>query len=251
MTPPTKEPRSSAFPRCTPGPVHHSVDFDTSALYGKAAERAVYVIRGKRVAAGSMEHVASELIGPDGTSVGTYERTTPGAPYVYKDLDSWDINYTPASDLPVFDTDFGKIGVLICSEVYVPELTRVLVLKGARMVFYPSGGCINELMSTWKIMVQARAIENLIYTTACQNIYGVEEGVGMICGPEGVLAEASSEAVLVADADLDRLEWLRQEDEKIEMPKKYSVVPGTLKWRRPELYGELAAQQRIMAAAGS
>lgn len=239
------------FPEMYPGPIHHSVEMDTSDLYAKAAERGVYLIRGKRVAAHSHEHVSAELIGPDGQSLGTYHRTTPGAPYVYRDVEDWDIDYTPAGDLPVFDTEFGKIGILICSEVYVPELTRVLVLKGARMVFYPSGGCINELMPTWKVMVQARAIENLIYTAACQNIYGVEEGVGMICGPEGVLADDLHDAVIVADVDLDRLEWLRQEDEKIEMPKKYSVVPGTLKWRRPELYGELVAEQRVMAAAGS
>jgi predicted amidohydrolase len=90
-------------------------------------------------------------------------------------------------------------------------------------------------------MLQARAIENLIYTAACQNMYGVEEGVGMICGPEGVLAEDGGEAVIIADLDMERLEWLRDQDEKLEMPKKYRVVPGTLRWRRPDLYGPLVA----------
>ncbi len=229
------------LPEMYPGPVHPSADFDTTALYEKAAERQVYVIRGKREPADGQHNVCAEVIGPDGKSVGLYRRTTPGSPYVYQDLDAWSIDYTPADELPVFDTEFGKIGVLICSEVYVPELTRVLVLAGARVIFYPSGGQINELMGTWKIMLQARAIENLIYTAASQNMYGVEEGVGMICGPEGVLAEEGGEAVLVADLDMDRLQWLRDEDEKIEMPKKYRVVPGTLRWRRPELYGSLVA----------
>jgi len=235
-------------PEMYPGPVHPSVDFDTTPLFDKARERKVYLIRSKREAAGSSHHVCGELIGPDGKSIGTYRRTTPGSPYVYRDIPSWDFDYVPADDLPVFDTEFGKIGVLICSEVYVPELTRVLVLQGARMVFYPSGGCINELMPTWKILIQARAIENLIYTATCQNIYGVEEGIGMICGPEGVLAEDRGEAVLVAEVDLDRQQWLRDQDEKIEMPKKYRVVPGTLRWRRPELYGPLVAKSAAAAA---
>ena len=234
--------RLVCFPEMYPGPVHPSIEFDTSALYEKAAERSVYLIRGKREPDGDQHNICAEVIGPDGTSVGLYKRTTPDGPYVYQDLDDWAIDYAPADELPVFDTEFGPIGVLICSEVYVPELTRVLVTNGAKMVFYPSGGCINELMGTWKIMLQARAIENLIYTAACQNIYGVEDGVGMICGPEGVLAEEPGDGIIVADVDLERQEWLRNEDEKIEMPKKYRVVPGTLRWRRPDLYGALASE---------
>jgi predicted amidohydrolase len=214
------------LPEMYPGPVHPSIDFDTTALYDKAAERRVYVIRGKRVPAGDQHNVCAEVIGPDGKSVGLYGRTTPVGPYIYQDLEAWSIDYAPADGLPVFDTEFGKIGVLICSEVYVPELTRVLVLAGAKIIFFPSGGHINELMGTWKIMLQARAIENLIYTAACQNMYGVEEG---------------GEAVIIADLDMERLEWLRDEDEKLEMPKKYRVVPGTLRWRRPDLYGPLVA----------
>lgn len=233
--------RFVCLPEMYPGPVHPSVDFDTSALYEKAAERQVYVIRGKREPVGDRHNVCAELIGPDGNRAGFYRRTTPEAPYIYRDLDDWSIDYTPADELPVFDTDYGKIGILICSEVYVPELARVLVLQGAKIIFYPSGGQINELMGSWRVMLQARAIENLIYTVACQNMYGVEEGVGMICGPEGVLAQDVGEAVIIADLDMDRLQWLRDEEEKLEMPKKYSVVPGTLRWRRPELYGSLVA----------
>ena len=226
------------FPEMYPGPVHPSIDFDTSALYKKAKERGVYVIRGKRESTGSkgMHNICAELIGPEGKSIGVYRRTTPSGPYVYKDIDTWGFDYQQEDELPVFETEFCKIGVLICSEVYIPELSRILALKGAEIVFFPSGGLINELMPTWKVMVQARAIENLMYTGACQNLYGVEEGIGMIAGPEGILVEERYEAVLVAEVDLARIHWLREQDEKIEMPKQYRVVPGTLRWRRPEIY---------------
>ena len=92
-------------------------------------------------------------------------------------------------------------------------------------------------------MVWARAIENLCYTAACQNLYGVEDGVAIICGPEEVLTETRREGVAVATLDLARLRWLRQEDEKIEMPKRYRVVPGTLRWRRPEVYRRALGNQ--------
>jgi predicted amidohydrolase len=226
------------FPEMYPGPVHPTINFDTVPLYRKAKEKKVYVIRGKREKAEPVGYfnICAEVIGPDGKSIGTYKRTTPSGPYVYKDIDSWGIDYVQADTLPVFETEFCKIGVLICSEVYIPELTRILALKGAEVVFFPSGGLINELLPTWRIMVQARAIENLLYTAACQNLYGVEEGIGMIAGPEGLLTAEKYESVLVAEIDLERSRWLRSQEEKIEMPKQYRVIPGTLRWRRPEIY---------------
>jgi hypothetical protein len=60
----------------------------------------------------------------------------------------------------------------------------------------------------------------LIFTLACQNLYGEEEGVGTVVGPEGVLAQAKGEGLIVADLDFDRLAFLRAEDEKIELPKR-------------------------------
>ena len=88
-------------------------------------------------------------------------------------------------------------------------------------------------------MVQARAIENLIYTVASQSLYGVEDGIGMIAGPEGILTENIGEAVLVTEIDFERQQWLRDQDEKIEMPKQYKVVPGLLRWQKPEMYRKI------------
>lgn len=227
----------TCLPELYPGPAGLTVDFDTQALYDAAKRLDMYVVRGKRESAANGKfHICAELIGRDGTSVGTYRRTTPNGPYIYFDIDVWNFDYEPGDELPVFDTDYGKVGLLVCSEVYMPELSRVLALKGAEMVFYPAGGLINELIPTWRTMVQARAIENLMFTAASQNLYGVEPGVALIAGPEGVLGSRDDTGVLIADIDLERARWLRSESEKIEMPKQYRVVPGTLDWRRPELY---------------
>jgi 5-aminopentanamidase len=93
-------------------------------------------------------------------------------------------------------------------------------------------------------MVWARAIENLVYTTAVQNIYSADErGVGTIASPEAVVASATGADMLVADVDTDRLAFLRERDERIEFPKPYHTPPGLMRWRRPELYGELAAER--------
>jgi predicted amidohydrolase len=146
----------------------------------------------------------------------------------------------------------GRIGLLVCSEVYAPELARLQALGGADIILFPAGGQINELLPGWRTMVWARAIENLVYTAAVQNLYGAdEEGVGIVAGPEGILAQSATSGLLLADLDLDRLTFLRNEDERIEFPKRYQTVPGLLRWRRPELYGPLLESSGATAASYS
>jgi hypothetical protein len=67
--------------------------------------------------------------------------------------------------------------------------------------------------------------------------------VGLIAAPEGILAQSADEGILLADLDLDRLEYLRSEEERIVFPKPYQAIPGVLRWRRPELYGALVAER--------
>ena len=57
--------------------------------------------------------------------------------------------------------------------------------------------------------------------------------------------------LLVADLDLDRLQFLRDEDERIEFPKRYETIPGVLRWRRPELYRTLVESEAVRPPIGS
>ena len=120
------------------------------------------------------------------------------------------------------------------------------MLQGVDIIAYPAGGAINELLPGWRTLIYARAIENLVFTVACQNLYGEEEGVATVASPEGVLAQAKGEGLIVADLDFDRLAFLRAEDEKIEFPKRYATISGVQRWRRPELYTELVAKDHAL-----
>lgn len=227
------------FPEGYPGPFWERFHFHKERrkydwfgpMSEKAKEKGVYVI------AGGLEDIDDKtyydflkLIGPDGKLVGRYNRTTPKGPYLF------DEGYVTGNSLQVFDTKFGKVGMLTCSEVYEPELSRVLALQGAEIIFLPSGGLIGELWPTWKALIWARAIENLAFTATCQHMFGMEDGIAMVAGPEGVLGERKEAGVLTVDVDLERVRWLRGQQEKITFPKLYRVVPGTLEWRRPNLY---------------
>lgn len=114
---------------------------------------------------------------------------------------------------------------------------------GRDRLMYPAGGAINELLPSWRTLVWARAIENLVFTGACQNLYGDEEGVGTIAAPEGVLASSSGEGLIVADLDFERLAYLRSTRESITFPKPYSTIPGVMEWRRPALFAGLSQKQ--------
>jgi hypothetical protein len=63
--------------------------------------------------------------------------------------------------------------------------------------------------------------------------------MGMIVGPDGVLAESRDPGVLFADLDLDRLAELRARTQELTLPTPYRSIPGMLRHRRPELYDEI------------
>jgi predicted amidohydrolase len=238
------------FPECYPGPANPVSDYDSiGPIAARAAELGVHVIAGRIQRAETEEeryYVTLHLIDDTGKTLGVYRRTTPNGPYIYRDIPAWDFDYESGAEEPaVYDTKLGRIGMLVCSEAYSPELSRVLALKGADLIVYPVGGSVNELLPSWRTILHARAIENLCYTGASQNLYDDgEQGVAQIAGPEGVLEQRADEGMVIADLDMDRLSFLRGEDEKVEFPKRYATVPGLFRWRRPELYGELTAEAR-------
>ena len=234
------------FPEGYPGPINPKNHYEA---FGPLAERAARLglhVVGSRLepASPGKFFVGLHLIDDHGRTSGVYRRSAPTGPYVYHDIPAWGFDYE-ASDagLPVFQTRLGKIGLLVCSEVFATELSRSLAIQGADLILMPAGGTINELLPAWQTLIWARAIENLVYTATTQNLYASQEkGVAMIAGPERVHAKSPRPGVIVAELDLERLQYLRDEDEHVTIPKPYRTVPGVMRWRRPQLYLEALAQ---------
>jgi predicted amidohydrolase len=236
----------ACLPESYPGPWRAPVTWTPIAgVCEIAREAGIYII------AGFAEPIDSEgmrcynslaLVSPEGSVVGTYRRTTPEhAPWIYKGGDFWDFDWIPSAELPVFETELGTIGLLICSEVYAPELSRILALKGAELIFIPAGlmGSTTSLAETWRTLIWGRAIENLAYTAVCSNVYADgEQGLAMICSPEEILVESRSEGVHIAQVDLERVRWLREEqDRNTDEPEPWRAKPGTLRdWRRQSVF---------------
>ncbi|WP_027415557.1 carbon-nitrogen hydrolase family protein [Aneurinibacillus terranovensis] len=147
------------------------------------------------------------LTGPQGI-IGTYRK-----------IHLWDQENTrfgKGKAFPVFDLGFVRIGLQICYEVGFPEGARILTLRGADLVIYPSAFGKARLYA-WDIATRSRALENGTYVIAC-NRSGVERGETVFGGssrivnPQGeVLVEASREdEVILADLDLSLISKQRQ-----------------------------------------
>lgn len=231
------------FPESFPGLWRRPVTWTPEAELGEIA-RSV----GVHLVAGFAEPVDESgdrcqntlvLIGPDGAEVGRYRRTSPAhTPWVYADGPYWDFDWVNSDELPVFDTPLGRIGMIMCSEVYVPELARALALKGAEIIVMPAGLTgRGTLFDSWRTLGWARAIENLAYTAFSSNVIGPDSGgLSMICSPEEVLVQTTDEGVHLAPVDLQRVRWLRSEqDRRLAQAgdRPWRVKPGTLRdWRR-------------------
>jgi predicted amidohydrolase len=240
------------FPESYPGLWAAPIDWTpASELADMARQHGVYLIGGFAEptdnGSGQCWNTLT-LFGPDGAEVGRYRRTTPtNAPWIYKGGKYWNFDWVNAVELPVFETDLGKIGILMCSEVYATELSRAMALQGADLTVLPAGlpGPGSSLYETWRTLVWARAIENIMFTAVCGNILHPDAdpegrsavGLTMICSPEAVLLESGAEGVHTADLDLDRLRFLREAEDRIPLPGESDVPwhtkPGNLRdWRR-------------------
>jgi predicted amidohydrolase len=140
------------------------------AIVDMAAAHGVHVVYGFEEAgdAGAI-HNSANIVAPDGL-VGTYRKLHLGIPL---ETD----HFTPGDALPVFHTDLGPIGIQICYDFYMgPELSRVLAMKGARLLLNPTGrSALPRAREHLEQVTNARAHENLI-AAASANRVGTSHG---------------------------------------------------------------------------
>jgi len=125
---------------------------------------------------------------------------------------------TPGNSSPVFDTDFGRIGMMICWDVTFPETARTLTMKGAEVIFLPIwGGNLT--------LAKARAIENQVYLVSSS--YDMKSAVFDLEGE--IITEATEDnPVAVVEVDLNKQKlwpWLGDLKNRIprEMPTRKAI----------------------------
>lgn len=71
---------------------------------------------------------------------------------------------TPGDQVTVFDTEFGKMGLCICYDFRFPELARLMVNKGAKVIIVPGAFNMTTGPAHWEIMFRQRALDNQVFT---------------------------------------------------------------------------------------
>jgi len=201
-----------ALAETIPGP-------STEAIGRLANELGVYVIFGMPEVEGTDTAIiynSVAILGPGGL-IGKYRKLyLPGLPMFTETL-----CFRPGSELPVFDTPYGLIGMQICADfALVPEFSRIQSLKGAQIIISPSAipASIGRTSSIPELAAR-RGSDNQVYTVIA-NHTGKERSVSFaghssIAGPLpnksiNIFANASNgEEVLFATVNLQSLSNIR------------------------------------------
>ena len=201
----------------------------TTRLLGEAARRhRVHVVVGLLEAHPTIPaamHNTAVLIQPDGMIAAVYRKThLPGEEKHY---------FIPGSDLPVFDTPLGRLGLLVCADQSFPEAARVLALRGVEILVVPYALRRMPNLELYVGMTAARAYENQVYVVACNRVGqeddAVFQGRSAIAAPSGeVLARAAGEEETIVRARLEAEALLRAR-----------LYQSRFRDRRPDLYGLL------------
>ncbi|MFF2287982.1 carbon-nitrogen hydrolase [Peribacillus butanolivorans] len=122
---------------------------------------------------------------------------------------------------PVYDTKFGKIGIGICWDEWFPEVARILTLKGADILFYPSAIGSEpdhpELSTrrTWTKAISSHGIHNGVFVAAVNRV-GQEKdmrfyGGSFISNPMGDIVQSLDEVegILVQEINIKEIEFAR------------------------------------------
>ncbi len=134
--------------------------------------------------------------------------------------------FTGGNQLKVFDTDVGKIGILICFDVEFPELARLQTLRGMKLLLVPFWTDTKTGYLRVRRCAQARAIENECFVAISGSVgnvpkvetMGIQYSQSAVFTPsdfsfphDSIASEATPgiETILVANLDLDRIKELR------------------------------------------
>lgn len=150
--------------------------------------------------------------------------------------------YQPGDEIRVFEDSGVAFGIQLCYEGHFPEVSSVMALMGAELIFFPHAsprGLPTEKAASWLRHLSARAFDNGLFVVACNQAGEMRRGVpfpavAMAIGPDGrkiAAFEGDGDGLLKAELSSELLRKTRESD-----------MAFFLKARRPELYTKLLSK---------
>ncbi|MFH1292891.1 MAG: nitrilase-related carbon-nitrogen hydrolase [Pseudomonadota bacterium] len=216
-----------------PAEVYQGPDADTimDRLVELAREAHLVLIAGLiEVSDVKKPYITQVIAGPEGL-IGLYRKThlSPAEKRVYQ----------AGQNIEVYNFGNTTFGVALCYETHFPEISAVLALMGADILFFPHAsprGDPKGKFQSWMRHLPARAFDNGVFIVACNQVGSNSDGflfpgVALVLGPDGqILAKYTGreERIIFADLKADYLEDVRLHRMKYFIPQ-----------RRPGLYTKI------------
>ncbi|MGB9805032.1 carbon-nitrogen hydrolase family protein [Desulfofundulus sp.] len=185
-----------------------------------AREEGVYLVGGSVPEQdGGRIYNTSFIFSPDGRLLGRHRKMHLFDVQLASGLTVKESSTLSAGDqVTVIPSELGGLGVAICYDVRFPELMRLMVLKGARLVVIPAAFNMTTGPAHWELIFRMRAVDNQVYFIGASPARDpmapyVAYGHSLVVDPWGnVISMArEGEEIIYAEIDLDLIEKIRSE----------------------------------------
>lgn len=127
-------------------------------------------------------------------------------------------HFSPGNEITVFDTEYGKMGLMVCFDIRFPELSRAMAKRGAQVIFCPAQFNMTTGPKHWELSMRARAVDNELFFVGASaaRFDGFDYecwGHSAVVGPLGdVMASCDEkEQILYCDIDLSEIDSARRQ----------------------------------------